>query len=82
MLYNTAMNPEKLDPLINPAERQKYLERLTIFVRDINTGAVSDETEAHRLQRMLLQNEPVRKSYVEKIHGQLGNPDDRGSLYH
>jgi hypothetical protein len=82
MRYNFGMSFEKPDELINPHERQKYLERLTIFMRDINTGAVSDETEAHRLHRMLLQNQPVKKSYVEKILGQLGDPDDRGSLYH
>jgi hypothetical protein len=77
------MNPEKIDPLINPAERQSYLEKLTEFLGAVMpAGAISDETEAQRLHRQLLQNEPVKKSYVEKIIGQLGQADDRGSLYH
>lgn len=77
------MNFENQDPFINPHERQQYLERLTIFLGAVlPAGAVSDETEAQRLYRMLLQNEPVKKSYVEKIIGQLGDADDRGSLYH
>ncbi len=77
------MNFEKLDPLINPAERQIYLEKLTKYVGLVMpTGAVSDETEAHRLYGKLLRNEPVTVSYVKKIIGQLGNEDDRSSLYH
>jgi len=77
------MKFEQPDSLITMMERQAYLEKLSVFLGGtMPTGAISDETEAHRLYRLLLQNEPVKKSYVEKILGQLGNPDDRGSLYH
>ncbi len=77
------MKFEQSDPLITVVERQAYLEKLSIFLGGtIPTGAITDETEAQRLYRLLLQNEPVKKSYVEKILGQLGDPDDRGSLYH
>jgi hypothetical protein len=77
------MNPEKIDVYINPIERQAYLEKLTIFLQTVvPSGAVSDETEAQRLYRRLLQDDPIKKADVEKILGQLGDPDKRGSLYH
>lgn len=75
--------PENSDRHITPPERQGYLMRLQAYIGQVlPTGAVSDETEAVRLYRLLQQNEPVKKSYVEKILGQLGSEDDRGSLYH
>lgn len=81
--YTKDMNFEKPNELINPVERQRYLEHLSTFLGAvIPAGAVSDESEAERLYRALLQNEPVKRSYVEKIIGQLGDSDDRGSLYH
>ena len=74
---------ETRDRTITPPERQAYLMRLQAYIGQVvPTGAVSDETEAVRLYRLLQQNEPVKKSYVEKILGQLGSADDRGSLYH
>ena len=75
--------PEHYDRNIRPSERQDYLMRLQAFIGTVlPTGAVSDETEAVRLYQMLQKNEPIKKSYVEKILGQLGSADDRGSLYH
>jgi uncharacterized protein (UPF0305 family) len=77
------MKFEKPARFITVQERQEYLERLIKYLQNtMPTGAISDETEAQRLQRLLLQNEPIEKSYVDKVVGQLGNPDDRGSLYH
>lgn len=75
--------PENPSDFINPVERNHYLVRLQFFIQDVRpAGAVSDETEAHRLQRRLLQNEPIKRADVERILGQLGDPEDRGSLYH
>lgn len=69
--------------LISSHERQRYLLILQEFIQGtLPTGAISDETEAVRLHRRLLSNEPISKDEVEKIIGQLGNSDDRGSLYH
>jgi len=83
MLYTVGMEFEKPKQLINPQERQEYLLKLTMFFQQVlPTGAVSDETEAVRLLRKLQQNEPIEKAYVERILGQLGDSDDRGSLYH
>lgn len=82
-LCMTHENFDNSDHFITPPDRQAYLVRLKEYLeRVMPAGAVSDETEAERLFRMLLENEPVKKSYVEKIIGQLGNEEDRGSLYH
>ncbi len=57
--------------------------QLQTFIQQVMpTGAVSDETEAVRLLRKLQQDEPIEKEYVLSILNQLGNSDDRGSLYH
>lgn len=75
--------PKKLSEYITPVERNAYLLQLQIFTQNVRpAGAVSDETEAIRLQRRLLQNEPITRNDVERILGQLGDSDDRGSLYH
>lgn len=80
MSLEKIINPEDY---INPAERQEYLVKCQIFIRDtIPTGAISDESEVFNLAQVLMSEKPVLRSYVEKILGQLGNPDDRGSLYH
>jgi hypothetical protein len=77
------MSFEKPKQYITPAERQNYLLRLQVFIQNVMpAGAVSDETEAARLLLRLQQNEPIEKEYVERILSQLGDSDDRGSLYH
>ena len=86
VVYNINMNneiPENPIEFITPIERNAYLLKLQIFIQNVRpAGAVSDETEAHRLQQRLLQNEPIKRADVERILGQLGDSDDRGSLYH
>ncbi len=80
MSFEKITNPEDF---INPLERQKYLEKCQIFMHAVMpTGAISDESEVHRLIIVLMSEKPVLRSYVDKIIGQLGNQDDRGSLYH
>ncbi len=77
------MNFEKPKQYITPVERGEYLMQLQTFIQQVMpTGAVSDETEAVRLLRKLQQDEPIEKEYVLSILNQLGNSDDRGSLYH
>lgn len=82
-MYTFTMTYENPRDYITPQERHSYLQRLQLFIQSVMpTGAVSDETEAMRLQSRLLANEPIRRVDVERIIGQLGESDDRGSLYH
>ena len=76
--------PEAATENISLREREEYMLRLIRYINESQAmGGNDHEVEArHLLHRLQASDEPIERSYVERIIGSLGSAEDKSTNYH